>query len=131
MGEVMNSATTSLREIARLIVDGAMPATNSGATCFVPRYQIDRLEAALSTPPAGEWMPIASAPKDGTSILAYSPDRCGNCPEGATGVGGARWLNGKWCVGRLQDGRYVNTAHAPTHWQPLPPPPKPATQEVG
>lgn len=36
-----------LADIARRIVDNAMPATDSGATCFVPRYQIDQLSRAL------------------------------------------------------------------------------------
>lgn len=38
----------------RLVVNGAIPATKSGQTCFVPRYQIDRLRDALdgqSAPP--------------------------------------------------------------------------------
>lgn len=44
-----NEAPTEvLADIARRIVNGAMPATDSGATCFVPRYQVDQLSRALA-----------------------------------------------------------------------------------
>lgn len=44
----------------RLIVNGAIPATKSGQTCFVPRYQIDRLRDALDAADifAGIKMPV-------------------------------------------------------------------------
>ena len=38
-----------LLALCRQIVDEAMPATASGQTCFVPRYQLDKLRA-LSQP---------------------------------------------------------------------------------
>lgn len=40
-----------LREVAERIVRDATPATASGATCFVARYQIKQLEEALSVQP--------------------------------------------------------------------------------
>lgn len=40
-----------LREVAERIVRDATPATDSGATCFVPRYQVNQLQEALAVPP--------------------------------------------------------------------------------
>jgi hypothetical protein len=40
-----------IRGCLRLIVEGAMPATVSGQTCFVPRYQINNARTLL---PAGD-----------------------------------------------------------------------------
>jgi len=73
---------------------------------------------------AGEWLPIESAPKDGTRILSYSPDRCGNCPKGAVGLLVVWWddvLN-KWLTGRTLDGMFISVRHTPTLWKPIDPP---------
>ena len=43
----MEGDIAKFRELAHFIVSGAVPATTSGATCFVPRYQIDELRALL------------------------------------------------------------------------------------
>lgn len=76
--------------------------------------------------PAG-WMPIDTAPKDGTQILVYSKDE---------GIMWVSWDTEEvyypgckprkcWCVpGSHQDeqgGAY--TADNPTHWMPMPIPP--------
>ena len=62
-------------------------------------------------PPADvEWQPISTAPKDGTSVLLFTVD----------GV-----MEGYFCHGSWQN--YVRGGPAeyfPTHWQPLPTPPK-------
>jgi hypothetical protein len=75
-----------------------------------------------------EWQPIATAPKDGTTILLYWP----HYPEEQSGV---VWL-GRWKQNdRLAKAYFSDTCewddfelseprHAPSHWQPLPPPPK-------
>jgi len=60
------------------------------------------------------WQPIETAPKDGTSILiATNAD--------ADGVVIARWFkyNG---LAAFRDGDA--DPHSPTHWMPLPNPPK-------
>ena len=58
-----------------------------------------------------QWLPIESAPKDGTEILLYSLGDVGVCywrdDEVMTG-----WT---WGLGKAFG--------LPTHWQPLPPPP--------
>ena len=45
--EQARAAVAELVAAARLIANGAMPATASGATCFVPRYEVEKLRAAL------------------------------------------------------------------------------------
>lgn len=78
----------------------------------------------MSTPDANGWLPIEIAPKNGTMILIYSPDRCGNCPKESVGIGAAYWHRQEfWCNGRLANGSYTWAHHEPTHWRPLPKPP--------
>lgn len=76
----------------------------------------NRLRAALAE--VADWLPIDSAPKDGTLILAWSKVwlrpgliRWGLIYEGGAGV----WRDGT-VVG------YWGTS-APSHWLPIPPPP--------
>src|SRR5690606_24318948 len=72
----------NLQDLCERIVRDATPTTDSGATCFVPRYQIDQLREALSAVP----QPPAEA------------QRC-TCPSAPVGVEGT-WLWGKlmdWC----------------------------------
>src|SRR5690606_22522039 len=61
------------------------------------------------------WMPIESAPKDGTLILAYQ--------ESSGGTGVVSWANspgdGVWLIDAYGAGWMY-----PTHWMPLPQPPK-------
>jgi hypothetical protein len=63
-----------------------------------------------------EWMPIETAPKDGANCLVYS--------EGEIKIGlfiGDKWLAEDWngdCCGCKRELIF------PTHWTPLPPPPK-------
>ena len=80
----------------------------------------------MSEPEAHGWMPIETAPKDGTMLLLFTRERCANCPEQSVGVGTAYWHPNKfWCNGRLATGEYTRMHHAPSHWQPLPQPPTP------
>lgn len=69
-----------------------------------------------------EWQPIATAPKDGSSFLAYQPKNdlypeamavCSYSPRYGS-------LNIDWVYGH--DVEYE--VDSPTHWRPLPPPPK-------
>lgn len=71
--------------------------------------------------PGRGWQPIATAPKDGTTILLYG--------EGAVTVGG--WMSAA-DQGAEPDEEYLIAAgwwsldlrdNAPTHWMPLPDPP--------
>ncbi len=64
-----------------------------------------------------DWQPIETAPKDGTDILLAAHWR------------GERWLQG---IGRWRDERYQENTPgwgwtwyaSPSHWMPLPNPPK-------
>ena len=58
-----------------------------------------------------EWQPIATAPKDGTAILGYFP-------SGLMKV--AQWIDhqNRWA------GFGFGFVGTPTHWMPLPEPPK-------
>ena len=58
------------------------------------------------------WLPIEMAPKDGTEILAYVNN---NGQRGERMV--LYWDRGFWLWGAL-------AIHDPTHWMPLPEPPK-------
>lgn len=65
--------------------------------------EIERLRAAI------DWRPIESAPKDGTAVLLYRSNA-------RRTVKVDRWLAGWWYETKIE--------HAPTHWLPLPEPPK-------
>lgn len=84
-----------------------------------------------------EWQPIETAPKDGTEILAYRSD-CGvfmirwTSPDAFLSekeIAASRlsdddlftegWYFADWLHGDLLMDREI-----PTHWMPLPPPPK-------
>lgn len=67
-----------------------------------------------------EWQPIDTAPKDGTVILV-------GVWEIAPDMASAAW-NGKfWSMNYMDEGEFIGSGeafHNPTHWQPLPEPPK-------
>jgi len=65
-----------------------------------------------------EWQPIETAPRDGTAI-----------------IGAWQCLNKTWEMNKVHfdDGiwwtHYMDGAHEPTHWMPLPEPPAEGKQE--
>lgn len=66
---------------------------------------------------SGEWMPIESAPKDGTKLLVWDGYEITSAkydPE-------YTW----WEICVPSDGYVESNCIAPTHWMPLPSPPKP------
>lgn len=71
--------------------------------------------------PLSTWSDIETAPKDGTNVLLVN--RAGNIAAGMwlDSVLGAGWyLRG----GENRPDVFFNTSQGPTHWQPLPAPPK-------
>ena len=76
---------------------------------------IDNREAWM-----GEWQPIETAPKNGVRVL---------CADGDD-VATAEWTNARWVVSPTVwegDGEYGGLADlefSPTHWMPLPEPPR-------
>lgn len=65
-----------------------------------------------------EWMPIESAPKDGTKFLAWRDH------EVAEAYVIQRDDGEVWTFGRTSAHVSVFPSNKPTHWQPLPAPPK-------
>lgn len=76
----------------------------------------DRLEALRME---SEWLPIETAPRDGTEIWAFNPTFEEQCV--------IRWCAGTEWSGWLYNDAILNDCLSielsPTHWQPLPPPP--------
>lgn len=76
---------------------------------------------SIAPPPDAGWLPIETVPKDGTEIILLKGLR----------VGAAQWC--RWPASEHEDageswsisgdGDDWNDEKAPTHWQPLPPPP--------
>lgn len=65
----------------------------------------------LEAQPASPWMPIPTAPKDGSSVLLYDPRLFDE--KRIVGL----WWEGRWLVDK---GLELN----PTHWMRLPEPPE-------
>lgn len=67
-----------------------------------------------------DWKPIATAPKDGREILVSPYDEDLNCK------GGLIWISGGYgrAVIDPYSWRGESNKNPPTHWMPLPPPPK-------
>ena len=63
-----------------------------------------------------EWLPIETAPKDGTSILAYTGDGYTYPLVCACAFDDGLWWPDTW--------ESPDDPLHPTHWMPLPPPPK-------
>jgi len=77
--------------------------------------EIERLRALV------EWRPIETAPKDGTFLLLFDPHNDRTITVGFWSTQGlgpewARWVSIPGAFGRK-----------PTHWLPLPPPPRDKT----
>lgn len=79
------------------------------------------------TQPDKDWLPIETAPKDGTWIIAYRPD-----PDGwydtELGITICRWRKndrtGKsYFTDTYELDDYELADYPPTHWMPLPEPP--------
>jgi hypothetical protein len=65
---------------------------------------------------AAEWLPIETAPKDGTTVIAYRPT---TPPH----IEGMHWCEGSWYWSFDGDGPGEFSVE-PTHWMPLPQPPQ-------
>lgn len=71
----------------------------------------------MNKPDANGWMPIESAPKDGTRVLIWQGEAYVAWFEREYA-----WVShgGAWISERYRSDTYE---YAPTHWQPLPKPP--------
>lgn len=66
-----------------------------------------------------KWLPIESAPKDGTEVLAYAADKAIN----GHFYGVAMWADKSEWPPNSVAGWFWPFRIRPTHFQPLPPPP--------
>lgn len=85
--------------------------------------------AELVLPAPAGWQDIATAPRGGTAILLYgSKHEHRDIHKSGQFVFSGYWdtLNEDWCsTGCTWSGPF----HDPTHWMPLPSPPKPLSYE--
>lgn len=65
-----------------------------------------------------EWRPIETAPKDGTFVLGYAWE-CVDVQYNDNGMRVTWFERGSW-----QGFPWASQGMKPTHWQPLPAPPK-------
>lgn len=75
-----------------------------------------------------DWQPISSAPKDRTKVLLYQPDGVWRSIRRGEEISTGYWHQpanpaspGFWCSSIVANIR-------PTHWMPLPAPPRPEGQ---
>jgi hypothetical protein len=75
-----------------------------------------------------EWQPIATAPKDGRRVLVYAPEwgdiTCGEYHTNRERDDRGRFQAGGWAYWLAMDEDYRSSYCHPTHWMPLPEPPK-------
>ncbi len=109
--------TAALRELlARAIADAKANPHNDIEAVVIAISDAESILAHLRAEP---WQPIETAPRDGTWILVIDP----NSPMCWAPYGFSCWTSdytGKeyWCEEDTSDEIF------PTHWQPLPTPPK-------
>jgi hypothetical protein len=97
-----------IERVARAICAVALVHDNAWDCALEKTREKYRDQARAAIAAASEWLPIESAPKDGTSVLVWD--------DGFVKVGywdGAAWF----------DEQNTRLRLAPTHWQPLPLPP--------
>jgi hypothetical protein len=67
-------------------------------------------------PKYGEWLPIESAPRDGTVVWAFNGEQ--DRMKWIQGADYALWIYEEEVMSNIDP-----DPHQPTHWMPLPPPP--------
>lgn len=89
--------------------------------------QIKHLYPDLFSAPAPTWLPIETAPRDGTPVLTYSADAAADLRQGSVGNPGTPILVMAYIVGEWELVDEIGDWHIPqydpTHWMPLPAPP--------
>ena len=74
----------------------------------------------MSAPDANGWLPIETAPRDGTRILVLRPSRVpGQKQAIRSRVVIAKWHNGKWHKESMAGSKNSTPAYA-IAWMPLP-----------
>ena len=70
------------------------------------------------------WQPIETAPKDGTRVMAYWPDCYGNNAAAQVESWFGPWSKGNAKMTWQSAFEWDDGHNSPTHWRPLPAPPK-------
>jgi hypothetical protein len=111
----MSEQAPTLRDQVQQVVEEMRQASGQFAGVspyFVGRWA-DTLAALLAQHEQDGWQPIATAPKDGADVMTF----------GGAGMVVARYEDEAW---RLYNYGYeeATVRKQPTHWRPLPNPPK-------
>lgn len=110
-------------------VDGLKARCGGPAICSVcakelhafKDSEIERLRARVAELEAAQtWQPIDTAPKDGTEIVVFAPGNRDGFPEPLPDIVSL-------CAWHGDAGFCVDELRQPTHWMPLPAPPKEVT----
>lgn len=120
MSDLIKPIPEWLREDAKILEQRKLFA--EAKNCVRAADEIERLRALT------EWQPIETAPKDGTDILVYQTDV--SEPSMTVCAFDEDWSNDGWwtcCDGKNAD--IPLRGPEPTHWQPLPSPPKDTNNE--
>ena len=114
--EALKAARPSVFSDWLAALDGP-PSDRARARLDAVDIAIQRLDQALAS--QGGWRPIATAPKDGGSILAI-------CATAYSPEAGVTWWQEGWTHYSRPDEKWHGGVGKwlPTHWQPLPPPPE-------
>jgi len=124
MTPISDDSVANIRRLATDKLQRGEPVTTSGTPWLTLLARLDAAERERDELRAAQgWRTIDSAPRDGTHILMHGEQ---NYHEGVR-FGGAVTVSGywdaideAWCsTGSTWTGPF----YAPTHWQPLPPPP--------
>lgn len=113
-------------EALRILERDIECSNNAGCLPKIDGTHIETIRQAITSDPVAGWMPIDSAPKDGTEVLVFNTAEgdCGYCTEPLQ-IGIAYWGKSPskqaWCSTVCCDGV---SCFKPTHWQPLPKGPK-------
>lgn len=75
------------------------------------RHVLNDLRALSSQTVADGWLPIETAPKDGTEIWGGHK---------VAGPAQTRFYDGEWCCVDWYEDQYIACTWEPTHWRPLP-----------
>ena len=106
------ACTVSPYEVNHIFWEAGHEQAGCGSSLFTESQMLQFRRDALEE--AQAWLPIESAPKDGTEVITGHPD-------GSIDV--LRWLEVKTNRRGWTDGEYFALSW-PTHWMPLPVPPK-------
>jgi hypothetical protein len=112
-----------LREAAQALLDLIGP---NDSRVYASDKEVIALRAALSGAQGGDdgWLPIETAPKDGTRVDLWAAERERYENER---VPGCWWLEDRWVhqATIFDDEQPLDlaTIHRATHWRPLPPAP--------